>query len=307
MGNENVTWLGFLLLAALTYCSPSEGSRRDGKLISTFQIVRFPNAVCFGSNSRNGTCYTSAECSDKGGTSSGLCADGFGVCCIFLITACGSSISENITYWTQPSPPVSYGTCGLTICPIHDDICSIRLDFKTFVISGPSSMTTVHVKRWIDRKAIALSDTVLEAMGSLYGTNCLLDAFYVQGNSLSSSPPYVCGTLSGSHMYVEADTENCNMLRFNLGDAANAVTFSNSRGLPTLDTRTWDITATQIECRSAARPPAGLTQYFYRGGMDTLYSYGHVSTLTNSVHLANQHQRICIKRSRGNGMLVENI
>ena len=29
----------------------------------------------------NGYIYLSAECSDKDGTSSGSCADGFGVCC----------------------------------------------------------------------------------------------------------------------------------------------------------------------------------------------------------------------------------
>merc|ERR1712018_593597 len=47
-----------------------EQKSRDEKLISTFQIVRFPNDPCVGSNSRNGTCYTSQECSDKAGTSS---------------------------------------------------------------------------------------------------------------------------------------------------------------------------------------------------------------------------------------------
>merc|ERR1719266_3288610 len=113
---------------------------RDEKLISTFQIVRFPNEPCVGSNSRNGTCYTSAECSDKSGTSSGSCADGFGVCCTFLIQTCGSSSGENITYWATPSSGITSGTqsdCKLTVCPVSDDICSLRLDFTTFVITGP--------------------------------------------------------------------------------------------------------------------------------------------------------------------------
>ena len=29
-----------------------------------------------------GTCYTEQECSDRVGTASGPCADGFGVCCV---------------------------------------------------------------------------------------------------------------------------------------------------------------------------------------------------------------------------------
>ena len=41
------------------------------------------NEACdAGSSSRNGTCYTAAECSALGGSSSGTCASGYGVCCI---------------------------------------------------------------------------------------------------------------------------------------------------------------------------------------------------------------------------------
>merc|ERR1719400_2719047 len=135
-----------ILLAISLALASDEIDKRDEKLISTFQIVRFPNDVCIGSNSRNGTCYTSAECSDKDGTSSGSCADGFGVCCTFVISTCGSSASENITYWTSPSS-VSSGTCKLTVCPMSDDICSIRLDLTTFVITGPSTRTVAEINR----------------------------------------------------------------------------------------------------------------------------------------------------------------
>ena len=44
-------------------------------------LFRFPNSVCSGT-SYNGTCYSSTECSQLGGTSSGTCAAGYGVCCI---------------------------------------------------------------------------------------------------------------------------------------------------------------------------------------------------------------------------------
>ena len=41
---------------------------------------RFPNDPCTG-ESKNGTCYTTEECNQKGGTRSGSCAQGYGVCC----------------------------------------------------------------------------------------------------------------------------------------------------------------------------------------------------------------------------------
>ena len=31
-----------------------------------------------------GTCYTSQECTDLGGTADGNCANGFGTCCIIV-------------------------------------------------------------------------------------------------------------------------------------------------------------------------------------------------------------------------------
>merc|ERR1712110_1103411 len=144
---------------------------RDEKLISTFQIVRFPNDVCIGSNSRNGTCYTSAECSDKGGTSSGSCADGFGVCCTFVISTCGSSSSENITYWTSPTTITEGASCDLTICPMSSDICQIRLDLTTFVITGPSIASLSQVRRAGGMATGALADTLGVLHGSNYATN----------------------------------------------------------------------------------------------------------------------------------------
>merc|ERR1712223_250356 len=119
----------YLLFAVLfpMVCSFAETEgQKDAKLISTFQVVRFPNDNCQGSNNRNGTCYTSQECSAKSGTSAGSCADGFGVCCTFIIDTCGSTTSENLTQWKNPST-IPSGTCDLTVMPIDDSICSIYL------------------------------------------------------------------------------------------------------------------------------------------------------------------------------------
>ncbi len=42
---------------------------------------RFPNSECVGSGTKNGTCFTTAECTAKGGANIGTCANGFGICC----------------------------------------------------------------------------------------------------------------------------------------------------------------------------------------------------------------------------------
>ena len=50
-------------------------------------FIRFPNDVCTGTSSRNGTCYTEVECSNKGGLNSGSCSqvtNKFKIC-VFLI------------------------------------------------------------------------------------------------------------------------------------------------------------------------------------------------------------------------------
>lgn len=69
-----------------------------------------------GSNAyRNGTCYTSSECTEKGGIAQGTCAAGFGVCCVFLVSASGGTISQNCTYVQNPGFPSTYGdTAELT-------------------------------------------------------------------------------------------------------------------------------------------------------------------------------------------------
>ena len=46
------------------------------------------------SPTESGTCFTSPECANKGGSSIGNCASGFGVCCTFRISVCGSTIRE---------------------------------------------------------------------------------------------------------------------------------------------------------------------------------------------------------------------
>ncbi len=103
----------------------------------------------------------SNECAQRGGSSAGSCAAGYGVCCTFTI-GCGGTSSENCTYFQSGGSEI--GQCCATICPCGDNICQvrrhdltsgmwysywqcqllqIRLDFNTFVITGPSTSTVV--------------------------------------------------------------------------------------------------------------------------------------------------------------------
>eukprot|EP00095_Tigriopus_kingsejongensis_P003833 maker-scaffold1849_size26457-snap-gene-0.3 protein:Tk03833 transcript:maker-scaffold1849_size26457-snap-gene-0.3-mRNA-1 annotation:"PREDICTED: uncharacterized protein LOC101889317" len=81
---------------------------RSPKVFALFNIIRFKNEACqstssiqstgTGATRRDGTCYSSVECSNKGGASAGTCAAGFGVCCIFLVGSASSTIDKNCTY-----------------------------------------------------------------------------------------------------------------------------------------------------------------------------------------------------------------
>merc|ERR1719220_1583251 len=121
-----------------------ESSSRLDRQFSVFNVVTFPNSVCAANSGYNGTCYSSSECTAKGGTASGTCASSFGVCCVFSVS-CGSTMSQNNTYAIMSSYSTSSDAdpCIYTICKSTSDICKIRIDFDTMVLSDPFSTTTV--------------------------------------------------------------------------------------------------------------------------------------------------------------------
>lgn len=51
-------------------------------VLSLFTFVQFGNQGCVTASGDNGTCLTSAECAQRGGSGNGPCAAGFGTCCI---------------------------------------------------------------------------------------------------------------------------------------------------------------------------------------------------------------------------------
>ena len=93
---------------------------------SIFSVVQFDNVRCSTGNSEtpDGTCFTSTECTDRGGTASGNCANGFGVCCVVSTQTCGSTINQNCSYIQNPGFPATFPapqatTCAFNIQPVN--------------------------------------------------------------------------------------------------------------------------------------------------------------------------------------------
>ncbi|XP_059097889.1 uncharacterized protein LOC131892134 [Tigriopus californicus] len=238
------------------------GTQREGKILNLFSIVRFPNTFCVGTNSRNGTCYTTDECTQRGGTTAGSCALGYGVCCTFVL-GCGSTSSQNCTYFE--STGTEAGSCRMKICPCNGNICQLRLDFETFVLNQPDASMATTIKN--------AANTAITA-----STQCLVDQFSVT-NPGGSAPSTICGTNSAEHMYVDS-SDACNELAFNLGSSGSTVT------------RSWRIKVTQYSCDYNNLAPDGCTQYFFGAMTDIVQSYN----FAGGHHLANQNHLFCVRR-----------
>merc|ERR1711997_1273692 len=111
---------------------------KNGRMLSLFSIVQFPNQECTSESSatQKGTCVTASECTTMTGSADGNCAAGFGVCCVVATSTCGTLISTNITYirnsgYPSSITPTSTGTCSFTVKKASDDVCQLRLDFQT--------------------------------------------------------------------------------------------------------------------------------------------------------------------------------
>merc|ERR1719362_677338 len=265
-------------IESLTETKESEG--RDSKVLPIFQVVRFPNDICSGT-SRNGTCYTAEECSTKGGTNDGTCASGFGVCCIFALS-CGGSASENQTYLVQSSVTTLTSPCSYTICPCSSNICRIRFDFTTMVLSGAVA------------GSLTIAPTAVGAAGTLNGPfigDCVDDQFSISG-ALGAGTPTICGTNTGYHMIVDADPagNTCHNALFNIGGT-------------TTTSRSWTIRVTQYACGDTDMSGwPGCLQY-YTATASNVQNFGFpptITTVTSAVtHLSNQHYDICIRRASG--------
>jgi len=270
-----------LLLASTAMAAPN----KEAKAFSLFSVVTFPNDECTTvmDPTMRGLCITAEECTDQGGTASGNCASGFGVCCFTTITEAGA-ITNNVTYVqsegfpatilaTTPAPAAvarAYTVQGGT------NICQIRFDFDTAVFTAPAA-GSVAVPAVTGPPAVA-------AVPAVNGGNCADDTITVTQTSTSIGNGFtnLCGVLSGQHVYVENDEANpAATLNINTGGTSFA--------------RHWKILVRTIECDSPSKAPGGCLQYFI-GTSGNIVSFNHGTT---GAMLDDLLYNICIRREAG--------
>jgi len=262
----------------------SQAQEEEGRVLSLFNVVRFQNDQCKGST-MNGTCYTKQECKDRGGTESGSCAEGFGVCCLISLD-CGGSSHDNNTYLVK-STVTAGTTCSYQICPASSKICRIRYDFTTHTLAANAVGT-----------AVASGSKASLASGNAGAAgNCVSDAFSI-ANMGGDNPPVICGTNDGQHMILDTDGQNCQDALFTIGSDTH--------------TRKWDIHVTQYTCEemetSMGAGPTGCLQY-HTGTVGHIASFafpvaasltGATSKiLATTTHLNNQDYKICFRKEHG--------
>lgn len=199
-----------------------ETNSRDKRFLSLFSVVQFKNNECTATSGLTGVCYSSTDCSDLGGTTSGNCAAGFGVCCIISVAACGGTVSYNATYIQNTNYPSTItstaNSCAYTVNYCNTNICQLRLDFENLVLAVTNGAVTT------DYVAVA--------------------------GPTDQDPPAIAGTNTGYHMYVET------------ARSTTATTITVTTSSSTSTAQSWQIKVSQIECDSTSKAPEGCTQFF---------------------------------------------
>jgi len=247
-----------LLLASTAMAKP-----REAKAFSLFSVVTFPNDECTTvmDPTMRGLCITAEECTDQGGTGSGNCASGFGVCCFTTVTDAGT-ITNNVTYIQNEGFPTAVLGTGTVTAATRAfmvqggaNICQVRFDFESAtVFEQPTA-------------GACAGDTITVGQTST-----------TIGNGFTN----LCGTLTGQHLYVE-------------NDGANPAATLNVDTSATVLARTWKILVRTIECDSAAKAPGGCLQYF-TGTSGNILSF---NAGTNGALIDNLLYNVCIRREAG--------
>jgi len=255
-----------------------EETDRDGKLFSVFQIVKFNNDACNAVDGTMGTCYTASECTAKGGTERGPCASGFGVCCVSVVDPCGTSaVSLNNSYIVNPGYPNNVGAAGAADCSVQGTGVSTRAQSRstsktyTWTLSKASSDI---VQFRLDFELFEISDP---AMGS-----CDNDTLMITGAdavTLKTLPTNICGTLTGSHIYLSVKS-------------VDTVTITIT--LTSIASQKWKILLRQFDStQTEYLAPRGCLQY-YREISGTLMSFNYNDG--NGELLNNQMYSMCIEQ-----------
>ena len=74
----------------------------------------------------------------QGGVARGSCAHSFGVCCVFT-SKCGEKSYQNGSYLTLDQNSFEKGSCSYQVCSTDPNVCKLRLDFESLVLTGKES------------------------------------------------------------------------------------------------------------------------------------------------------------------------
>jgi len=261
--------------AKIQLSDPGAAENRAAKILSVFNVISFPNDVCNSASGLNGTCFTSSECETKGGSSSGTCAQSFGVCCVFSLP-CGGSSSANNSYAVINSFSVSGDAdpCTYTFCKASSDICKLKIEFTSMVLADPVTYA---------------SGTAATAILLGYSLgDCNTDTLTVT-NPGGHVPPIICGYNTGQHMWVPA-SDDCNQINIDIATGSTATT------------RSWNIKVSQYTCGNEAAPDYDCLQYHTAiSGTTASFAWDTSATTVaqKQTHLSHQYYDVCFRRARG--------
>jgi len=278
------------------------GANREGKLFSVFEIVRFNNEQCTGDDGKTGTCYTSAECTSKGGSATGTCAQGFGVCCRIIVDpACPSDITTASATIVNPGYPDDVNTATTGSCSSSSGTASTkqapRIFFPTTTTTTSASSTSVTnvevsgtdtMYRWAIYKAtptveqIRIDFVEFDIAGPITG-GCTNESMTIMGADAVTNkilPDKLCGVLTGQHVYLSVKDLGTDFLTIEITLSMNG-------------TQEWEMLVTQIEGDATADlAPRGCLQYFKEDAA-TFSSFNWDSG--NGMLINDNQYSICIK------------
>ncbi|TRY78719.1 hypothetical protein TCAL_13276 [Tigriopus californicus] len=158
------------------------------QLLSLFSIVQFKQGPCVQASdtSKRGICMTTQQCTDRSGSASGNCAAGFGVCCGFTLSTCGSTVNENPNF---PSATAT-GSCEYIFSRVCEGYCSIQYSANTFNLLGDTAATPEA-----NAETIACPDTVVFIPNLVNSMHCgskfsTIDADTISGVVTSQTTPF---------------------------------------------------------------------------------------------------------------------
>jgi len=262
-------WAGCLLfVASVATALPAD---KKAKAFSLFSVVSFPNEQCQTMMAGMvGVCVTSDECDARtGGTASGNCASGFGVCCLTQLEGTAAAptvmVTDSLTYIQNENFPTTVGsTAPVTAAAFMYQIQSgtgnaqIRLDFDLAVFEQPSAAGACGGGR---------DSVTIAPLNGVFNTG-------------------LCGTFSGQHMFVDS------------GRRATGTTITISTSATALAGRTWKILVTFIPVGSADLAPPNCAQYF-TANAGTITSFNNLVAGGQGTMLQGQLYEVCIRRNPG--------